>query len=83
MTRTIDQKIAEAEAKLARLRQQSRQLENGQKIILGGMLISIARKDKKIREWLITEAEKLVPRDTDKKRIAPLIEELKKMDDQS
>ena len=35
MAQTIDQKIAEAEAKLARLRQQSRALENVQKIILG------------------------------------------------
>jgi len=34
MMRTIEQQIAEAEARLARLRTQSRQLENGQKIIL-------------------------------------------------
>lgn len=80
MTRTIDQKIAEAEAKLARLRQQSRQLENGQKIILGGMLINVARKDQKIREWLINETAKSITRDADKNRIAPLIEELKKID---
>ena len=45
MTRTLEQQIAEAEAKLARLRTQSRQLENGQKIILGGMLLAAARHD--------------------------------------
>ena len=49
MTRTIEQQIAKAEARLARLRNQSRQLENGQKIILGGMLLTAARHDPKIR----------------------------------
>lgn len=80
MARTINQKIAEAEAKLARLHQQSRQLENGQKIILGGMLLNVARKDQKIREWLINEADKSITREADKNRIAPLIEELKQID---
>ena len=41
--RTLEQQIAEAEARLARLRTQSRQLENGQKIILGGMLLAAAQ----------------------------------------
>lgn len=80
MTRNIDQKIAEAEAKLARLRQQSRQLENGQKIILGGMLLNAAKKDQKIREWLINEAVNSITREADKNRIAPLIDELKQID---
>lgn len=79
MTRSIDQKIAEAEAKLARLRQQSRQLENGQKIILGGMLLNAAKKDQKIREWLINEAVNSITREADKNRISPLIDELRKI----
>lgn len=33
MAQTLEQKIAATEAKLARLRQQGRKLENGQKII--------------------------------------------------
>jgi hypothetical protein len=81
MTRTLEQQIAEAEARLARLRTQSRQLENGQKIILGGMLLAAARHDPKIRAWVIKEADKAVTREIDRKRLEPLIEELKAMGD--
>ena len=80
--RTLEQQIAEAEAKLARLRTQSRQLENGQKIILGGMLLAAARHDPKIRVWVIKEAGKAVTRDIDKKRLEPLLVELKAMKDE-
>lgn len=81
-TRTIEQQIAEAEARLARLRTQSRQLENGQKIILGGMVLAAARHDPRIRSWVIKEADKAVTRDIDKKRLQPLLDELLAMGDQ-
>ena len=76
MAQTIDQKIAEAEAKLARLRQQSRALENGQKIILGGILLAEARKEPRIRQWLIDKSNELITRDVDRKRLEPLLAEL-------
>ena len=76
MAQTIDQKIAEAEAKLARLRQQSRALENGQKIILGGMLLAEARKEPRIRQWLIDKSNELITRDVDRTRLEPLLAEL-------
>ena len=76
MAQTIDQKIAEAEAKLARLRQQSRALENGQKIILGGVLLAEARKEPRIRQWLIDKSNELITRDVDRKRLEPLLAEL-------
>ena len=76
MAQTIDKKIAEAEAKLARLRQQSRALENGQKIILGGMLLAEARKEPRIRQWLIDKSNELITRDVDRKRLEPLLAEL-------
>ena len=76
MTRTLEQKIAALDAKIARLRHQNRQLETGQKIILGGMLLNAARHDSRIRQWLIAEAGKAVKRDIDKRRLAPLLEEL-------
>ena len=78
MAQTLKQKIAEAEDKLARLREQSRRTENGQKIILGGMLIHAARKDAKIRAWLLAEAEKYITREVDKKRLAPLLDILRR-----
>jgi hypothetical protein len=80
-TRSLTQQIAEAEARVARLRMQSRKLDNGQKIILGGMLLASARHDPKMRSWVIQEAEKAVTRDIDKKRLQPLLDELKTMVD--
>ena len=79
MAQTIEQKIATKEAELARLRLRSRQLENGQKIILGGMLLQAARSDAAMRAWVIREAGQAVTRDVDKKRLEPLLDELKKI----
>jgi hypothetical protein len=76
MALTIEQKIAQKEAELARLRNKSRALENGQKIILGGMLLAEAKKNPKIREWLVNMAKTTVTRDVDQKRLAPLLDEL-------
>lgn len=80
MALTIEQKIAQKEAELARLRNQSRALENGQKIILGGMLLAEARKDAKIRQWLLSMVQATVKRDVDQRRLAPLIDELATLD---
>ena len=80
MALTIEQKIAQKEAELARLRNQSRALENGQKIILGGMLLAEARKDAKIRHWLLSMVQATVKRDVELRRLAPLIDELAALD---
>ena len=79
MSQTLEQKIAEAQAKLARLRNQERQLENGQKIIAGGMFINLAKKDPKIRQLFVETAEKTVTREADKKRLEPLLKELREI----
>lgn len=76
MALTIDQKIAQKEAELARLKAKSRSLENGQKIILGGMLLAEARKDPKIRQWMLETAKSTIKRDVDAQRLAPLLTEL-------
>lgn len=81
MALTIEQKIAQKEAELARLRSKGRALENGQKIILGGMVLTEARKDPKIRQWLLEMAKVTVKREVDMKRLAPLLEELAAMKD--
>ena len=77
---TLDQKIARKEAELARLRQRSRALETGQKIILGGLLLNAARTDPAIRKWLIAELPSAVTRDVDRKRLVPIVAELMKLD---
>ena len=74
---TLEQQIAQKEDELARLRKKSRELENGQKIILGGMLIHAARENAKIRTWLLGETEKSITREADKKRLAPLLDSLR------
>lgn len=74
--RTIEQQITEHEAQIARLRERKRTEENGQKIILGGMLLASARHEPRIAAWVVKEAEKGVTRDIDRKRLAPLLREL-------
>ena len=81
-TKTPAQQIATLEAKIARLREKDRALENGQKIILGGMILSSARSNPKTGQWLLEEIEKSVTREIDKTRLAPLVEELKKIGNQ-
>ena len=83
MARTLEQKIAALDAKIARLRHQSRKLETGQKIILGGLLLNAAHKEPCIREWLLKEAARAVTREIDKKRIAPLLNELARLNSKS
>lgn len=75
---TIEQKIAQKEDELSRLREQKRSLANGQKIILGGMVLAHAEKDADFRKQLIELADKTITREADKKRIDPLLEKLRK-----
>jgi hypothetical protein len=79
MTKTLEQQIAAKEAELARLRNKRRELDTGQKIILGGMLLRAAREDARIRDWVLKEATKTVTRPNDQKRLQPLLDELAAM----
>lgn len=81
--RTQEQKIKELEAKLARekakLRKEKRALETGQKVIIGGMMIKMAKDDPKMRAWLISQARQRITREIDQKRLQTLLEELEAM----
>jgi len=74
MSKTLDQRIADAEAKLTRLRQQERKLDTGRKIVLGGIVMAGAENDPAIRKWLLTQIEQKPLRKEDAERLAPLIE---------
>lgn len=74
---TLEQKIAQKEDELNRLKEQSRKLENGQKIITGGMMLSIARKDTQRAKTLLEDIEREVTKKTDLERMQPIIDELK------
>ena len=79
MALTIEQKIAQAEAELARLRTKVREADAGRKIILGGMLLAAARRDPQIRAWMLAEVESQVTRDHDRKRLEPTLAELRSL----
>lgn len=74
---TIEQKIARKEAELNRLKEQSRKLENGQKIITGGMMLSIARKDTQRAKTLLEDINREVTKKADLERMQSVIDELK------
>ena len=74
---TLEQRIAQSEDKLARLKEQARKLENGQKIITGGMILSIARKDPQRAKTLLEDIQREVIKKTDLERMQPIIDELK------
>lgn len=74
----IEQKIAQKEAELARLKAKARKLETGQKIIIGGMMLSLAKNDANIAELLLNKISNEIIKDADKKRIESVIDELKR-----
>jgi hypothetical protein len=77
MALTLEQKIAEAQANLARLKDKARSEDTRQKIIVGAAVISQALRSSSLagRLLAILEAEPL--RDHDKKAVADLITKLK------
>lgn len=79
MAKTIDQQIANAEARLARLREKSRKKETRHKIIVGALVLSEASKDAKIAAWLLKQIDAKVTRDVDKTDIAPIVDDLRKV----
>jgi len=76
MARTIDQQIAETQAKLARLKQKQKASETRRKIIVGSVVISSAIKDPEKARALAALLRRTVTRDVDKKEIIDLLKEL-------
>lgn len=78
MTLTLEQKIAQKEDEIARLKEQARKKENGQKIIIGGLMLSVAKNDSKVAKKLLDLIESQITRKTDLNRLDNVIEDLKK-----
>ena len=80
MSRTLEQKIADAEARLQRLKAKSRSLDTAQKVIVGAALLAKVRKPEEeevqLRAWLLQFLKAEVTRQADVTRILPLINEL-------
>ncbi|WP_108503557.1 hypothetical protein [Paracoccus indicus] len=76
MARSIDQQIAEAQAKLNRLKSRQKASETRRKIIVGAVVTTEALKDPKIARWMAGTLRKNVTRDVDLKEVAGLLDEL-------
>lgn len=76
---TLEQQIAQKQDELARLKEKANQLSNAQKIVLGGMVLSVARKDKNFANQLLAMMKTEINRDTDKKRLISVFDELKEI----
>jgi O-acetyl-ADP-ribose deacetylase (regulator of RNase III) len=76
MARTIDQQIAEAQAKLARLKTRAKANETRRKIIVGAIVIAEGMKDPKFARWLASTLRKNATRDVDQKELADLLSSL-------
>ena len=76
MSRTLEQKIADAEARLQRLKAKS--LDTAQKVVVGAALLAKVRKPEEVqlRAWLLQFLKAEVTRQADVTRILPLINEL-------
>lgn len=79
MALTLEQKIAQAQDNLARLKDKARSADTRQKIVVGAAVISQALRSSSLagRLLAILEAEPL--RDHDKKVVADLMEKLRDM----
>ena len=76
MARTIDQQIAEAQARLNRLRTKAKASESRRKIIVGAVVTTEALKDPKIARWMAATLRKNVTREVDQKELVGLLAEL-------
>lgn len=76
MARSIDQQIAEAQAKLNRLKSRQKAADTRRKIIVGAVVTTEALKDPKIARWMASTLRRNVTRDVDLKEVAGLLDEL-------
>ena len=76
MARTIDQQIAEAQARLARLKTPAKAGETRRKIIVGAIVTTEALKDPKIARWMAATLRKNATREVDQKELTGLLADL-------
>jgi hypothetical protein len=76
MARTIDQQIAEAQARLSRLKEKQKASETRRKIIVGSVVISNALKEPEKARALAALLRRAVTREVDQKELVGLLGEL-------
>lgn len=78
MTRTLEQKIAEKQAQIAVLKEKARTKDTAQKVLIGGMMLSVAKSDSAVARQLLELIETQITRKPDLNRLDNVIEDLKK-----
>ena len=76
MARTLDQQVAAAQAKLARLKTRQKASETRRKIIVGAIVTTEALKDPKIARWMAATLRRNATRAVDQKELEGLLAEL-------
>jgi hypothetical protein len=79
MTKTIDQKLADLEARRARLIERKRKQDTRQKIIVGALILAEAEQSPAAARKLIDLIAAKVSREVDQQAMAPLVEALHKV----
>lgn len=72
-----DQAKARLAALEARASEQARKLRNGQKIIVGSLVIEAARHNQAVRQALLSILDQGLVREVDKARLSPLLADLR------
>ena len=68
--------LAQKEAEAARLKERIKKQDAAQKIVIGGLILSVARENTKTAQWLLNLIHHKIKRKEDLKRIQSLIAEL-------
>lgn len=71
--------MREVELKMTRLRSLQKRQVNGERFVVGAMMIDAAREDPLARDMLLMLLDRTEMREMDRRRIEPLVEELRKL----
>lgn len=72
---TLEQQLAEAEAKLARLKEKAKKQDTAEKVVIGGMMLAYARKSPSNAKRLLEIMQNEL-REQDLKRVQRAVSEL-------
>lgn len=75
---TLEQQLAEAEAKVARLKEKAKKQDTAEKVVIGGMMLAYARKNPNNAKRLLDIMQSEL-REQDLKRVQRAVDELKKV----
>lgn len=73
---TIEQKIARKQDELNRLKIKQRKLDTAQKVVIGGMILSLAKNDPDRARQLLIDIDSNITRKTDLDRLESVIDDL-------